>query len=112
MLQAILAERRAALGLDAPAAIVTAGEAGAYLVDGGGPLHHGAVAVRGPFPSGSGDAFLGGLLVALDAGEPPVAALPLALGAAAASAERAGSGRLDPRRARAIAAQAVVADVT
>jgi hypothetical protein len=44
------------------------------------------------------------LLVGLDSDEPDWhAALRLALGAAAANAERPGAGRLDPRRARALA---------
>ncbi|MBB4661189.1 1-phosphofructokinase family hexose kinase [Conexibacter arvalis] len=108
----LLSARREALGLGAPATIVTAGEDGAYLVDPSGSLWRGSVDARGPFPNGSGDSFLGGLLVALDAegdGEPRwPETLPLALGAAAANAERAGAGKLDPRRARALAAQAVV----
>lgn len=107
-LHASLSERRSAAGLDAPAAIVTAGEDGAYLVTPDGRVHHGTIDVRGPFPNGSGDSFLGGLLVALDAGEDYPDALPLALGAATANAERAGAGRLDPRRARTLAAQALV----
>jgi 1-phosphofructokinase family hexose kinase len=107
-----LVARRDALGLGAPATIVTAGEDGAYLVDPEGAIWRGSLDARGPFPNGSGDSFLGGLLVALDGegdGEPRWReTLPLALGAAAANAERAGAGRLDPRRARALAAQALV----
>lgn len=107
-----LVGRRDALGLGAPATIVTAGEEGAYLVDADGAVWRGSLDVRGPFPNGSGDSFLGGLLAALDAdgdGEPRWReALPLALAAGVANAERAGAGKLDPRRARALAAQAVV----
>ena len=111
-----LTARRDALGLDAPATVVTAGEDGAYLIAPDGRLFRGSLDVRGPFPNGSGDSFLGGLLVALDGGADALldaserwqAALPLALGAATANAERAGAGRLDPRRARTLAAQASV----
>jgi 1-phosphofructokinase family hexose kinase len=107
-----LVGRRDALGLGAPATIVTAGESGAWLVDPAGAVWRGALDVVGPFPSGSGDSFLGGLLVALDGqgdGAPRwPETLPLALGAGVANAERAGAGKLDPRRARALAAQAVV----
>jgi 1-phosphofructokinase family hexose kinase len=111
-----LLKRRDLVGLDAPATVVTAGEAGAYLVAPDGRTWRGSLDVRGPFPNGSGDSFLGGLLVALDGGaavpadasELWQAALPLALGAATANAERAGAGRLDPRRARTLASQALV----
>ncbi|HEY4278151.1 MAG TPA: PfkB family carbohydrate kinase [Conexibacter sp.] len=108
---------RAPAGLDPATAIVTAGEAGAFLVAPDGDAWHATLAVRGPFPNGSGDSFLAGLLVGLDAqtAEPGAAslerwqeALGLALGAAAANAERAGAGRLDPRRARALAAEVLV----
>jgi len=50
---------------------------------------------------GSGDAFLAGLLVALERGDPWPSAIALALGAAAANAESPGAGHLDPARARA-----------
>ena len=57
---------------------------------------------------GSGDAFLAGLVVALDRGAEWPAALALAIGAGAANAELAGAGRLDPARAESLAARAKV----
>ena len=59
-------------------------------------------------PVGSGDAFLAGLVVALDRGDGWAEALQLALGAATANAELPGAGRLDPARAVSLAAQAEV----
>jgi 1-phosphofructokinase family hexose kinase len=90
------------------AAIVTRGAEGAVaaLPDGGVLL--GRLYVRGPYPVGSGDAFLGGLVTALERGEGWPEALRLALGAAAANAEVPGAGRLDPERAWTLAREAVV----
>jgi 1-phosphofructokinase family hexose kinase len=65
----------------------------------------------GAYPVGSGDAALGGFLAALDAGGDWDAALALACGAASANAEQPGAGRLDGRRALALA-RAAAADVT
>jgi fructose-1-phosphate kinase PfkB-like protein len=48
---------------------------------------------------GSGDAFLGGLVTALDRGATWADALSMALGAAAANADVPGAGRLDRTRA-------------
>lgn len=130
-LRRLLAARRADIGLDAPTAIVTAGEAGAFVAAPGG-VYHGGIDTRGPFPTGSGDAFLAGLLVALDALDPPpatgvpcpppvaemhgvapddrrlLAAVAAGLGAAAANAEAAGVGRLDGNHARALTGRAAV----
>jgi 1-phosphofructokinase len=64
---------------------------------------------RGPFPVGCGDASLGGFLTALDVGGDWSAALALATGAAAANAEVPGAGRLDGRRAAALAREVRVA---
>ena len=60
---------------------------------------------------GSGDAFLAGMVVARADGEPWVAAAAAGLGAGAANAEVAGAGRLDPARARELAAIADVAEL-
>jgi len=60
---------------------------------------------RGAFPVGCGDSSLGGFLTALDVGGSWTAALALATGAAAANAEVPGAGRLDGRRAAALARQ-------
>jgi 1-phosphofructokinase family hexose kinase len=95
-------------GGDGHAVIITLGEQGMVLVNPEGDAWHGAVAVHGNYPVGSGDAFLAGLLTALVA-EPPSAwpeATRLGLGAAAANAEVGGAARLDPERARELAARA------
>jgi fructose-1-phosphate kinase PfkB-like protein len=62
--------------------------------------------VRGHYSVGSGDAFLAGLVTALDRGSGWIEALALALGAGAANAEEPGAGRLQRERAEAIAAGA------
>lgn len=90
---ALLAAQRLAW-LGARAAIVTLGAAGAALVDAGGAWWVGA-GPSGRYPVGSGDAFLAGLAVALDRGEPLPAACRLGAAAAAANAAVPGPGRLD-----------------
>jgi len=100
------AEVRARAGGDGHAAVITLGEEGMVLVGPGGEAWHGTVAARGDYPVGSGDALLAGLLTALVAGEPWPRAGALGLGAAAANAELPGAGRLEPGRARALAAAA------
>jgi fructose-1-phosphate kinase PfkB-like protein len=55
---------------------------------------------------GSGDAFLAGLVVALDRGAGWPEAFRAALGAGAANAELPGAGRLDRARAEQLAEQA------
>ncbi len=102
------AEVRRRAGGDRHAAIVTLGEQGMVLIDPGGGVWHGSVAVHGDYPVGSGDAFLAGLLAALTA-DPGIAwpeAARLGLGAAAANAEVPGAARLDPARAKELAAGA------
>ena len=100
------AQVRARAGGDGHAAVITLGEEGMVLVGPGGEAWHGTVAARGDYPVGSGDALLAGLLTALVAGEPWPRAGALGLGAAAANAELPGAGRLEPGRARALAAAA------
>ena len=95
-------------GGDGHAGLVTRGAEGVVVVAPDGMLYEGRLYVRGRFPVGSGDAFLAGLVAGLDAGGDWPAALRLALGAAAANAELPGAGRLDPGRARALAARADV----
>jgi len=73
-----------------------------------GALFEGELYVRGRYPVGSGDAFLAGLVVALERGDGWSGALRLALGAATANAELPGAGRLDASRAQALAEQATV----
>jgi 1-phosphofructokinase family hexose kinase len=104
---------RVRTGGDGHAAVVTLGEQGMVLVDPAGEAWHGAVAARGNYPVGSGDAFLAGLLTALtqdDAGGPDLwpRAAALGLGAAAANAETPGAARVDPARARELAAAAEI----
>ncbi len=121
--EAAQAVRRRA-GQDHPVAVVvTLGEEGMVLIDPAGDAWHGAVAAHGDYPVGSGDAFLAGLLTALaddpadetadeTADEPPddagawAPAATLGLGAAAANAEIPGAARIDPARARQLAAAA------
>ena len=87
------------------AAVVTLGRDGAVAVDASGTawrVH--PVEADGRFPTGSGDAFLAGLLAALVDRAPFADALRLATGAAAANTEQPGAGIVDPARARTIAA--------
>jgi 1-phosphofructokinase family hexose kinase len=90
------------------AAIVTRGEEGAVLVAPDGTRLTGRSAAAGPYPVGSGDAFLAGLVVALDRGAGWPDAFRAALGAGAANAELPGAGRLDRARAEELAARADV----
>jgi sugar/nucleoside kinase (ribokinase family) len=60
------------------------------------------------YPVGSGDAFMAGLVTALDRGDAWEDARRLGLGAGAANAEMPGAARLDPDRARALASQAEI----
>jgi 1-phosphofructokinase family hexose kinase len=98
-------------GRDHRAAIVTDGAAGLVLVAPDGAALTARGDTRGAYPQGSGDSFLGGLAAALDVGAAWDGALRLGLGAAAANAEQPGAGRLDPERARALAARASVSAV-
>lgn len=95
-------------GGDGHAGLVTRGAEGVVLAAPDGALYEGRLYVRGRYPVGSGDVFLAGLIAALDRAEDWPASLRLALGAAAANAELPGAGKLDPARARALAAQADV----
>jgi 1-phosphofructokinase len=90
-------------GGGARAAVVTRGPAGAVLVDPEGGAWNGSLEASGPYPVGSGDAFLAGLVVALERGASWPDALKAALGAGAANAEVPGAGRLDRRRAELLA---------
>ena len=100
-----LAARQRAAGVEHPVTAVTLGEEGALLLTPNGAVLRAGLHARGPYPVGSGDAFLAGLLVAA----PPARgggwapALALALGAGAANAEVAGAASFDPRRARTLA---------
>jgi 1-phosphofructokinase family hexose kinase len=79
------------------AVIVTLGVEGAVAMAAEGtPYRVGAPAVRGPFPVGSGDAFLAGVVSATLRGDPFVEALRLGAAGAAANALTRGAGRLEP----------------
>jgi 1-phosphofructokinase family hexose kinase len=90
------------------ASIVTCGADGAVVAGPSGSVAHGRLYARGPYPVGSGDAFLGALVFGLDEGRAWRESLGLALGAAAANAEMPGAGRLDPHRAEQLADHAEI----
>ena len=92
-------ELRWRLDGDGRAAIVTRGAEGAVVVTPGGAVLRARLYERGRYPVGSGDAFLGGLVTALNRGGTWADALAMALGAAAANADVPGAGRLDGSRA-------------
>jgi fructose-1-phosphate kinase PfkB-like protein len=76
--------------------VLTRGAEGAIAIDrDGGAFRVAGPAVRGPYPVGSGDAFLAGLAVGRLRAASFVDALRLAGAAAAANAIRRGAGRLD-----------------
>ncbi len=93
-------------GGDGHAGIVTRGLEGVVVAAPDGTRYEGVLYERGRYPVGSGDAFLAGLVVALDRGADWPSALRHALGAAAANAEIPGAGRLDPARAGDLAERA------
>jgi 1-phosphofructokinase family hexose kinase len=95
-------------GGEGKAAVVTQGAGGAVLVDAAGQEWRGALDATGAFPVGSGDAFLAGLVVALERGDSYTDALRLALSAGGANAEVPGAGRLDRSRAESLAELALV----
>jgi fructose-1-phosphate kinase PfkB-like protein len=82
--------------LGATWAVVTLRSAGAVVVGPGDQVHLLPPDVRGAYPVGSGDAFLGGLAVAYARGEPVVEAARLGLAAGIANAQIPGAGELDP----------------
>jgi 1-phosphofructokinase family hexose kinase len=92
--------------------IVTRGADGAIVWDPNGDTFRARLDERGPYPVGSGDAFLGGLVAAFERGSSLSDAIALALGAAAANAELPGAGRLDAARAVRLAGGAVVERIT
>jgi len=80
--------------------VVTDGAAGAWATDGDQVLRARLTGHTGGFPVGSGDSFLGGLLVALDGGDDLAAALALATATGTANAQVPGAAILDPTLAR------------
>lgn len=84
--------------------VVTDGEDGAWGFDGGEVLRAHRSGPVGAFPVGSGDSFLGGLMVAFEASLSLREALPLGSAAGAANAQVPGAARLDAAMARRLAA--------
>ena len=94
------------------AVVVTRGADGAVALDrDGGAFRVAAPAVRGPYPVGSGDAFLAGLAVGRLRAASFVEALQLAGAAAAANALRRGAGRLDLADVERLAGSIVVESI-
>ena len=89
------AQLRELAGGGGHAGIVTRGADGVTVAAPDGARYEGVLYERGRYPVGSGDAFLAGLVVGLERGDPLPGALGLALGAAAANAELPGAGALD-----------------
>jgi 1-phosphofructokinase family hexose kinase len=85
------------------AAVVTMGKQGFVMAAPDGRVCRGSLEAHGRYPVGSGDAFLAGMLVALERGEGWEGAVRLGLGAAAANAETPGAASLDPARAAELA---------
>ncbi len=86
------------------AVVLTDATAGSYGLGTDGRVHPvAAPELRGRFPVGSGDSYLGGLLTALDRGEDLSAALRLAAAAGAANAQVPGPGSFDPELVRQLA---------
>jgi 1-phosphofructokinase family hexose kinase len=104
-----LAAARALHRRSGGAAVVTRGTEGAIMVTEAGEPLEGRLDAHGAYPVGSGDAFLAGLVVALDRGADWPHALRVALGAGAANAEQPGAGRLDRDRAERLAERATTA---
>lgn len=92
-------ELRRRAGGDGRGAVITRGTAGVVSIAPDGSAWAGRLAVWGPYSVGSGDAFLAGLVVALDRGHGWPHALAHGLGAGAANAEQPGAGRLLSERA-------------
>ncbi len=90
------------------AAVITRGTDGVLSVAPDGSAWKGQLAAWGPYSVGSGDAFLAGLVVALDRGSRWSEALAAGMAAGAANAERPGAGRLDRDRAADLVALARV----
>jgi 1-phosphofructokinase/tagatose 6-phosphate kinase len=83
--------------------VITDGAAGAWATDGDRVLQAQLAGHTGNFPVGSGDSFLGGLLVALDDGADLAAALALATATGTANAQVPGAAVLNPALARRLA---------
>jgi tagatose 6-phosphate kinase len=108
---AACAQLRELAGGGGSAAIVTRGADGITVAAPDGIRYVGVLYERGRYPVGSGDAFLAGLVVGLERGDPLPGALALALGAAAANAELPGAGALDAPRALSLAERADIRQI-
>lgn len=95
----------ALLARGARRSVVTAGRAGLAVAEDGEARWIDAPAVEVRNSIGAGDALVGGLVVALERGEPFVEAVRAGVAAAAASVETDVPGLLDPGRVRALGAQ-------
>jgi len=93
------------------AGVVTRGPEGVVVAAPDGTLYEGVLYDRGRYPVGSGDAFLAGLVVALERSRDWPSALRLALGTAAANADIPGAGKLDPTQAKELADRAEVREL-
>ena len=103
---------RALVDAGAGTVVLTRGAAGAVAVERGGRgLAVSPPVVRGPFPVGSGDAFLAGLAVGRLRGDRFDDALRLAAAAAAANAAERGAGRLDPGAVERLVSEVVVSEI-
>ncbi|NNH54416.1 1-phosphofructokinase family hexose kinase, partial [Promicromonospora citrea] len=88
--------------------VITDGADGAWGTDGDRVLRTTLDGHTGGFPVGSGDSFLGGLLVALDRGDDLAAALALATATGTANAQVPGAAVLDADLARRLAGRVTV----
>ena len=79
-------------------AIVTLGASGAVVVTEAERFRLASPDATGRYPTGSGDAFLGGLAVAWSKREPMAEAARLGMAAGIANAQLPGAGNLDPGR--------------
>ena len=102
------ARLRELAGGEGHAGIVTRGAEGVSVAAPDGTRYEGVLYERGRYPVGSGDAFLGGLVVALARASAWPDALRFALGAATANAELPGAGALDAARADVLTSEAEI----
>jgi fructose-1-phosphate kinase PfkB-like protein len=102
------AAARVLIGQGASCVVVTLGLHGAIIAT--ETIVHWLVPpeIRGTYPVGSGDAFLGGMAVGIARGDDMVFAAGLGLAAATANALTPGAGELDPDTADSIQAGVIV----
>lgn len=84
------------LSAGAVSVVITLGLEGAVVATATGSTRLVPPDIRGAYPVGSGDAFLGGLAVGVGRGEAVVEAARLGLAASVANAQVPGAGELDP----------------